>query len=425
MSEIKTSKLKKNIWRLVLITIASSMIYGLPYFRSYYYDAYLEAYNLTNTQMGMFGTMFGIFGMISYLFGGVVADMISPRKLMSISLVLTGLGGLLHLMHPSYGMLLFIYMLWGFTSLFAFWPSLLKALRQLAGPDEQSKATGFMDGGRGIVNAIHLAVTLAIFNYFSKKASELAGLNGVIIFYSAVVILLGILLFFLMKEETQLEKAQKFNFKEVISVLKLPTVWILSLVLCCTYTMNIMFYYFTPYSTSVLGVAATGAAMVTMLAQYIRPLGCFTGGIAADRLGRSKVMYCTFTVMAICTAILAFAGGMSVPLFVVLCVVIYFAMYAGYSLVFSMLPEGGVPEKAAGTAIGLVCTLGYLPEVFCPVVTGKVLDTLGDAGYKPLFIGIMVIMIIGIGSLILWDNYIKRLKAKKAEAPVIEESAEA
>ncbi|MGM9670480.1 MAG: nitrate/nitrite transporter [Oscillospiraceae bacterium] len=425
MSEIKTSKLKRNIWRLVLITIAGSMIYGLPYFRSYYYDAYLEAYNLTNTQMGMFGTMFGIFGMISYLFGGVVADMISPRKLMSISLVLTGLGGLLHLMHPSYGMLLFIYMLWGFTSLFAFWPSLLKALRQLAGPDEQSKATGFMDGGRGIVNAIHLAITLAIFNYFSKKASELAGLNGVIIFYSAVVILLGILLFFLMKEETQLEKAQKFNFKEVISVLKLPAVWILSLVLCCTYTMNIMFYYFTPYSTSVLGVAATGAAMVTMLAQYIRPLGCFTGGIAADRLGRSKVMYCTFTVMAICTAILAFAGGMSVPLFVVLCVVIYFAMYAGYSLVFSMLPEGGVPEKAAGTAIGLVCTLGYLPEVFCPVVTGKVLDTLGDAGYKPLFIGIMVIMIIGIGSLILWDNYIKRLKAKKAEAPVIEESAEA
>lgn len=139
MSEIKTSKLKKNIWRLVLITIAGSMIYGLPYFRSYYYDAYLEAYNLTNTQMGMFGTMFGIFGMISYLFGGVVADMISPRKLMSISLVLTGLGGLLHLMHPSYGMLLFIYMLWGFTSLFAFWPSLLKALRQLAGPDEQSR----------------------------------------------------------------------------------------------------------------------------------------------------------------------------------------------------------------------------------------------------------------------------------------------
>lgn len=129
MSEIKKSKLKRNIWRLIVITVAGAMIYGLPYFRSYYYDAYLETYHLTNTQMGMFGTMFGVFGMVSYLFGGVVADMVSPRKLMSISLILTGLGGLLHLMNPSYAMLLGIYMLWGFTSLFAFWPSLLKALR--------------------------------------------------------------------------------------------------------------------------------------------------------------------------------------------------------------------------------------------------------------------------------------------------------
>lgn len=173
MSELKKSRLKQNMWRLVLITISGAAIYGLPYFRSYYYDAYLETYHLTNTQMGMFGTMFGIFGMVSYLFGGIVADIISPRKLMSISLVLTGIGGLLHLMNPGYGMLLGIYMLWGFSSLFAFWPSLLKALRQLADPNEQSKATGFMEGGRGIVNAVLLAVTLLIFNYSAKRPATL------------------------------------------------------------------------------------------------------------------------------------------------------------------------------------------------------------------------------------------------------------
>ena len=176
------SKLKKNIWKLVLLTAAGSLIYGLPYFRSYYYDAYLDVYNLSNTQMGMFGSMFGIFGAISYLFGGVLADIISPRKLLSVSMVLSGLAGLLHLLNPSYGMLLVIYMVWGFTSLFAFWPALLKALRGLASEHEQSKAYGFMEGGRGVVNAIHLAITLAIFNYFSKAASNLAGLNGVIIF---------------------------------------------------------------------------------------------------------------------------------------------------------------------------------------------------------------------------------------------------
>lgn len=95
------SKLKKNMLRLILISIAGTMIYGLPYFRSYYYDAYLQTYGLTNSQMGMFGSIFGIMGACSYLFGGVVADMFSARKLMTISMILTGLGGLLHLFHRA------------------------------------------------------------------------------------------------------------------------------------------------------------------------------------------------------------------------------------------------------------------------------------------------------------------------------------
>ena len=189
------SKLKKHMFHLVIITIAGAMIYGMPYFRSYFYDAYLETYHLTNTQMGTFGSMFGIFGMISYLFGGVVADMVSTRKLMSVSLILTGLGGILHLLNPSYVMLLGIYALWGFTSLFAFWPSLLKSLREISNENEQSKAYGFMDGGRGLVYAVDGIAIVSIFGYFSKKSGDLGGLNGVIIYYSIIAIALGVLLY--------------------------------------------------------------------------------------------------------------------------------------------------------------------------------------------------------------------------------------
>ena len=74
---------------------------------SYYYDAYLQAYNLTNTQMGSLGSIFGVFGMISYLFGGVVADFISPKKLISISLILTGVAGFCHLFATNYSCLLY------------------------------------------------------------------------------------------------------------------------------------------------------------------------------------------------------------------------------------------------------------------------------------------------------------------------------
>ena len=58
-----------------------------------------------------------------------------------------------------------------------------------------------MDATRGITNAVQLAVTLAIFNALSKKASDLAGLNGVVIFYSAVCIVMGIGLYFVLDEK--------------------------------------------------------------------------------------------------------------------------------------------------------------------------------------------------------------------------------
>lgn len=413
------SKLKKNMLRLILISIAGTMIYGLPYFRSYYYDAYLQTYGLTNSQMGMFGSIFGIMGACSYLFGGVVADMFSARKLMTISMILTGLGGLLHLFHPSYLMLVGIYFLWGFTSLFAFWPALLKVLRSLANEDEQSKAYGFMDATRGITNAVQLAVTLAIFNALSKKASDLAGLNGVVIFYSAICIVMGIGLYFVLDEKKlqtgsdDADDESKFSFAIVKQVLKMPVVWLLSLVVCCSYTMPILFYYFTPYATANLGMTAAAGAMVTMLAQYVRPVACVVGGVAADKIGRANVMYGTMGIMLVSTLVLIFARSMTNAVFIGICACIYFGMYGAYSLVFSMFDECGIPKYMSGTAIGLICTIGYMPEFFCPLLAGKVLDTYGNAGYHILFIFLAVMMVIGLILLTFYKRLVKKMNAKK------------
>ena len=92
------NKMQKNFAAILFVAAGGAIIYGLPYFRFDYYDAYLEVYNLTNTQMGIFGSIFGIFGMISYLFGGYIADRFSIRWLLTLSLVGTGLGGFLHLL---------------------------------------------------------------------------------------------------------------------------------------------------------------------------------------------------------------------------------------------------------------------------------------------------------------------------------------
>lgn len=248
MAEKVVSKLRGNMWRLIILAVAGSLIYGLPYFRTYYYDAYLQAYNLTNTQMGSLGSIFGVFGMISYLFGGVVADFISPKKLISISLILTGVAGFCHLFATNYSMLLVIYLVWGFTALFAFWPALVKGIRSLASSEEQGKAYGFMEAGRGVTNAAHLAIALAIITAITSKRGSAAGLKGGIIFYSVVVIVLGILVLLFFKDPETSDKSERFNFKQVLTVMKLPQVWILCLILCCTYVMNMSYAYFNLYS---------------------------------------------------------------------------------------------------------------------------------------------------------------------------------
>ncbi len=57
--------LKKNLFRLLLLTFSGSIIYGLPYFRLYYYDAYQATYHLTNVQIGSLGSAYGLLGLFS------------------------------------------------------------------------------------------------------------------------------------------------------------------------------------------------------------------------------------------------------------------------------------------------------------------------------------------------------------------------
>ena len=147
-------KMARNFWGIIIIALGGAIIYGLPYFRYDYYDAYLEVYNLTDTQMGVFGSILGVFGMVSYLFGGIVADRFSTRTVLTVSLIGTGLGGLVHLLPLNYTALLCLYAFWGVSSLFAFWPCCVKAVRILSGSGDQGKAYGFFEGGRGIGAAL-------------------------------------------------------------------------------------------------------------------------------------------------------------------------------------------------------------------------------------------------------------------------------
>lgn len=413
--------IKKNFFTIILLSFAGSIIYGLPYFRSYYYDAYQSLYNLTNVQMGLLGSAYGLLGVFSYILGGVLADKFKAKKLLILSMIATGLGGLLHLVFTDFRALFLIYGLWGFTSLLTFWPALMKIVRIQGTEEEQSRAYGIFEGGRGVFNAAHLAVATAIFGIFEAKALPALGIKGIIIFYSVAPIVVAIIFIFILKEPETIQsggKAEKISWSQIVQVLKMPVVWFVVCLMFTSYVFNMSSYYFTPYASNVIGTSAVVAAVLTVLAQYARPFASTIGGFSADKFGKGEIMAGGFLMMAIgMVAVLGaskLSGSAQMAVMVIACIIIYVGMFSNFGLYFSFLTEGGVPLEVSGIAIGVASTFGYLPEVLCPLIAGKTLDVYeGAKGYYIYFTFMLVMAVVGLILSVIWSRtYGKRYKER-------------
>lgn len=407
-----TGKTAKNFITILLVATGGAIIYGLPYFRYDYYDAYLEVYNLTNTQMGVFGSIFGVFGMISYLFGGYLADRFSIRMLLTASLVGTGLGGFLHLLPLSFGALVCLYAFWGFTSLFAFWPACVKAVRVLSSSEDQGKSFGWFEGARGVAAAIMAPLAVIVFRLGVNKLDDATGMKYIIIFYSVITVLIGILVFLKMNDGN-IEESEKLSFKEIGKVIKLPAVWIIGIVTFCNYVFTLSLYYFTPYATGILGMTVTLGATLAALKRWLSPISNVGAGYIADKVGTGNLLLVSFLAMAGGTlAILLLPlNPSSIIIFIILFLVIYFFYNANYALTWAMMNEGNIPEEYSGTAAGIISTLGYLPEIFCSLLAGILIDGYpGVTGFRYYFGFLIVVLLIGATFVLIWKRHLKSKK---------------
>jgi len=415
MTDTRQVSIWRNFGPLIILILGGSFVYALPYFRYYYYDAFLATFQINNTQMGNLQSLYGIFAITSYFPGGWLADRLSARKLLTFSLVGTGVLGLWLWTIPSYEMTLFIHGAWGVTSILTFWPAMIKAVRMLAAANEQGKAFGFMESGRGISNALHMSAAVAIFGYFSKTASEMAGLKGVMMTYSIACILVGVLIFLMLKDNEK-EISQKGSSKEaLLKVLKMPHTWLIVVIMFCSYSMNMSFYYITPYSTQIFKASAVFGAAIGVLSQYVRPVGSAGAGILGDIFNSSKIIVIGFILMIaglVGLILVPSEGGMTMVVLIGSSVFIYISMYAIQALHYALLEEGDYPLAISGTAVGVVATLGYLPEVVAPQIAGRILDAYpGAQGFHYFFMVLIAFAVIGLITTFVWMGMTKEKRA--------------
>ena len=274
--------------------LSGELIFILPYFLSRVFrPTFLAVFNLNNFELGSLFSVYGTVALFSYIFGGTLADIFLPRKLISYSLILTALGGFILATFPSYRILQILYGYWGFTSVFLFWGAMIKATRIWGGTQNQGQAFGFLDGGRGLTAALMGTIGVAIFSIFLTDDILTASINerqdafrNVILFSSIIVAITGIVVFLFMKikiEEDVYQSKDKKSFKNVISILKLESVWLLMTIILCAYFGYKVTDIYSLYASDVMGYDEVKAANIASLQLYLRPITCFTVGFLADQ----------------------------------------------------------------------------------------------------------------------------------------------
>ena len=99
----KTGKLTGLHWLSVVILGMCYTTFGnMQYLVQYYYVMYQEANGLTDMQMSTILTAIGIAAVIAYAYNGFLTDLIKPRLLMTFTLSLAILGGVILLFNPGY-----------------------------------------------------------------------------------------------------------------------------------------------------------------------------------------------------------------------------------------------------------------------------------------------------------------------------------
>lgn len=389
-------------WRrgvaLLALVIAGESIFFLPFvlariFRS----TLLEVFALTNLELGMAFSAYGIVAMAAYFFGGPLADRFAPRGLLTVALIATAIGGLVLTIIPSLATLKLLFAYWGFTTIALFWSALIRATREWGGGSLQGAAFGLLDGGRGLLTAVMGSVLVAVYAGLlptvivsASLEQRTAAFQQIILVVTAITAAAAVLLWFTLPPHHDRPKkcAHVFDWSGMKHALRMPTVWLQAVIVICAYVGFKATDDFSLYAKEVLGLNEVAAARVGLVSLWMRPVAAIGAGFLADRVGTVRMTMISFALIVIGSLVLA--SGMITTgawwIYVLSISTASLGIFALRGLYFAIMGEGRIPLAFTGSAVGLVSVIGYTPDVFMGPLMGHLLDSSpGAIGHQQVF----------------------------------------
>jgi len=416
-----SSRENRRISTLVFLIIAGEAIFFLPFVMARIFrPTMLAFFNISNTELGTWFSIYGVVAMISYLFGGTLADRFSARNLMATALWSTATGGFLMAFFSTPGMMKILYALWGFTTICIFWAAMIRATREWGGAEYQGRAFGWLEGGRGVVAALLGTSTFLIFSWFSRAVPDQEVVMQdwhpfqiVILATSGLTLIAGFLvwLFIPVRKPDSRSRHPRTVLQEVIKLLRKPSIWMLSIIIICAYAGYKITDNFSLYAREVLNFSEAGAAGIGTISLWVRAGVAIIAGILADRINKVYMISASFG-LTIAGALLIGVGILDQVMGLVLIQLTLTAtgIYGVRALYFAIMKEARIPIGLTGTAVGIVSFSGFTPEIFMSPWMGHLLDRYpGALGHQYVFLLLSLFAFIGlIISLVFGVHAIKR-----------------
>jgi len=311
--------------------------------------------------------------------------------------------------------LLFAY--WGVTTILLFWAALIRATREWGGHDEQGRAFGILEGGRGLVAALLASggvVLLAMFMPDNldqlNNVERRAAFRTVIFFYSFVTLAAAALTWIVIPPVKHIGDSTRALLRNSVAVLGRPLVWAQAGVIICAYCGYKGFDNYSLYAVQVLGMNEVDGAKITAYATYIRPVAAIAAGFVADRWAAGKTVGICFGLLVVSYGLLAttLPTGPGLNLIYGNLLVSVFAVFMLRGVYFALLEENQVPPYLTGAVAGTVSFIGYTPEIFFGPITGRILDANpGPVGHQNYFLFLAVVATIGI-TVVAWLLWLQR-----------------
>lgn len=409
---------------VTVMAMLYSVTYSIPYIKSIFYDGMLELTGVSNAQLGILMTIYGLGEVITPGIGGIIAEKYDYKKIILFFSMITSAACMLMAIVPSFQMTLIVWGILVFSTLFMIWGTWFKALR-LLGPDSmQGRINGLFYGLGGLGYVVVNTISLYSYNIFAK-ASVASGMKAVFATFSALSFVLGIAVYFMLKYAGTFDQSHEEEAMEtgsILSELKIVArergVWYFGGALFCMYSTNIAIQYFTPYFTNVLGAAVVFSGFLAIIRSYgMRAIGAPLGGVLADRIGSIAKVIIATTIGSLVLILLVIMMPLQLKTVTILTIIMLLVSLfnnLGCGIQYAIVAETGIKKKYTAAAVGLGSMIGFSPDVFQHVLFGNFLDKYGNAGYTYIFIYGAATAALGI--FIMWHmlRYLKQ-KAENAQ----------